>query len=41
LDKKAKLAFKDLLLAYGYSKELAEKLWKWYNFSEKRGVASF
>jgi len=25
----------------GYSEEEIEKLWKWYDFSEKKGVASF
>ncbi len=40
-DKKAKHTFKNLLLTYRYSKDLADKLWKWYDFSEKKGVASF
>jgi len=41
LDKKAKLTFKNLLLTYGYSEKFADELWKWYDFSEKKGVASF
>jgi hypothetical protein len=30
-----------MLISYGYSKKVADELWKWYNFSEKKGVASF
>jgi hypothetical protein len=30
-----------MLVSYGYSKKVAEELWKWYDFSEKKGVASF
>jgi len=41
LDKKAKLTFKNLLLTNGHSEEVADELWKWYDFSEKKGVASF
>jgi hypothetical protein len=41
LSKKAKLAFKNLLINHGYSEKVAEELWKWYNFSEKKGVTSF
>jgi hypothetical protein len=33
--------FKDLLITSGYSREAARELWKWYDFSEKKGVASF
>ena len=25
----------------GYSNEMIEELWKWYDFSEKKGVASY
>jgi hypothetical protein len=39
--KKAKLLFKQLLLSYGYSEKIAEELWRWYNFTEKKGVARF
>jgi hypothetical protein len=38
---KKKQLFKNLLLAYGYSEQVARELWKWYDFSEKKGVASF
>jgi len=41
LDKKAKLSFTNLLARYGYSEQVADELWKWYNFLEKKGVASF
>jgi hypothetical protein len=41
LNKKPKHAFKNLLLAHGHSEKVADELWKWYNFSEKKGVASF
>jgi hypothetical protein len=30
-----------MLISYGYSKKVADELWKWYDFSEKKGVASF
>ena len=36
-----KLGFKNLIIKHGYSEKVANELWKWYNFSEKRGVASF
>jgi hypothetical protein len=41
LGKKAKLVFKNLLASYGYSEKVADELWKWYTFSEKKGVASY
>jgi hypothetical protein len=41
LGKKTKLTFKNLLFANGYSTKLADELWKWYDFSEKKGVASY
>ena len=25
----------------GYSTEAVEKMWKWYDYSEKKGIASF
>jgi len=31
----------DLLQGAGYSKKMAAELWKWYDPSEKKGVASF
>jgi len=40
LSKKAKRTFKNLLLTHGYSEKVAEELWKWYTFSEKKGIAS-
>ena len=41
LDSRAKLDFRDLIVKRGYSTKVAEDLWKWYDFSEKKGVASF
>jgi hypothetical protein len=41
LDKKAKLNFRILFVSYGYSEEVADELWKWCDFSEKKGAASF
>jgi hypothetical protein len=41
LRKNPKLAFKNMLVSNGYSGKVADELWKWYNFSEKKGVASF
>jgi hypothetical protein len=41
LGKKAKLLFKQLLFSYGYSEKVVEELWKWYDFSDKKGVASY
>jgi hypothetical protein len=36
-----KLGFKNLIIKRGYSAKVADELWKWYDFSEKKGVASF
>jgi len=33
--------FCKLLKDQGYTKEAIEKMWKWYDYSEKKGVASF
>jgi hypothetical protein len=41
MDKKAKRAFKTMLVSYGHSEKVANELWKWYDFSEKKGAASF
>jgi hypothetical protein len=41
LAKEPKSAFKELLSTRGYDEELADLLWKWYDFTEKKGVASF
>jgi len=41
LSRKAKHTFKDLIIRCGYSENVANELWKWYDFSEKKGVASF
>jgi hypothetical protein len=38
---KAKNSFNALLKQRGYSKKTIGKLWKWYDYSEKKGVASF
>ena len=34
-------SFRQMLKNKGYSEEAIEKLWKWYDFSEKKGVTSF
>jgi hypothetical protein len=41
LVKRAKLGFRNLIVKRGYSEKVADELWKWYDFSEKKGVASF
>jgi hypothetical protein len=41
LARSAKLGFRDLIVRRGYSERVADELWKWYDFSEKKGVASF
>ena len=41
LDKKAKRTFKTMLVNYGYSQKVANELWKWYAFSEKKEAASY
>ena len=41
LSRKAKHTFKDLIVRRGYSEKVDSELWKWYDFSEKKGVASF
>lgn len=33
--------FEQLLEDHGYSKKAIEELWKWYDPSEKNGVASY
>jgi hypothetical protein len=33
--------FKDLLKQYGYSDKVIKELWKWYDSSERKEVASF
>jgi hypothetical protein len=38
---KAKNSFNVLLKQRGYSEKAIEKLWKWYDYSEKKGVASY
>jgi len=38
---RTKLHFQKLLITAGYSIEAADELWKWYDFSERKGVASY
>ncbi len=33
--------FSKMLKKRGYSTDVIEKMWKWYDNSEKKGVASF
>jgi hypothetical protein len=34
-------SFEALLQKEGYSERVIEEIWKWYDFSDKKGVASF
>jgi hypothetical protein len=34
-------SFRQMLKNKGYSEEAIEQLWKWYDYSEKKGVASY
>ena len=34
-------SFKAMLQKENYSKRVIEELWKWYDYKEKKGVASF
>gem|GEM_PF-2591169 len=38
---KAKNSFTVLMKQQGYSEKAIDKLWRWYDYSEKKGVASF
>jgi hypothetical protein len=33
--------FEQLLKNHGFSERTIKELWKWYDFSEKKGVASY
>jgi predicted Ser/Thr protein kinase len=33
--------FNQILKERGYSREAIEELWKWYDCSEKKGIASY
>ncbi|MCW4005654.1 MAG: hypothetical protein NWF04_03525 [Candidatus Bathyarchaeota archaeon] len=37
----AKKEFKELLSKCGYAESIIDAAWSWYDFSEKKGVASF
>jgi hypothetical protein len=39
--KKTELNFKRFLAAAGFSEKAASELWKWYDPSDKKGVASY
>ena len=41
LQMKAQVSFNHLLKKRGYSDTAINKLWKWYDYSEFKGVASF
>jgi hypothetical protein len=41
LEPHVRLSFRDLITRRGYSEKAADELWKWYDFSDKKGVASF
>ena len=36
-----KRSFKNLLKGHGHRLKSLDELWKWYDFSEKTGIASF
>ena len=36
-----KKSFKNLLERYGHKIKFVDELWKWYDFTEKTGIASF
>lgn len=36
-----RLSFGDQLKRSGYSKEAVDEIWKWYDFSERKGVANW
>jgi hypothetical protein len=38
---KPKLKFSGMLKNQGYTEKAVALLWKWYDFSEKKGVASY
>jgi len=38
---KAPKSFQQMLKNQGYSGEVIEELWKWYDYSEKKGIASY
>jgi hypothetical protein len=38
---KATSSFRLMLKNKGYSEKAIEQLWKWYDYSEKKGVASY
>jgi hypothetical protein len=33
--------FRKCLKKHGYDEETVKEIWKWYNYKEKTGVASF
>jgi hypothetical protein len=37
----AKQEFRELLATCGYGEKVSDALWLWYDFSVKKGVASF
>jgi hypothetical protein len=41
MSKESELGFKSLLFSKGYTGKAVEELWKWFDSSEKKGVASF
>lgn len=38
---KAPNSFQQMLKNQGYSEDAIEQLWKWYDYSEKKGIASY
>jgi hypothetical protein len=40
-DKSTSASFKEQLRREGYADKTTEELWKWYDPSKKKGIASF
>ena len=38
---KASRDFSRMLIERGYFTEVIEEMWKWYDYSQKKGVASY
>jgi hypothetical protein len=41
LGMKPPTSLRSLLKRHGYSDETVEAIWKWYDFHDRKGVASF
>jgi hypothetical protein len=41
IEMKPPTSFMILLERHGYSKKIIKEVWKWYDFSKKKGAANF